>query len=406
MKNRNERRGGLRGVAMVACVAMAVLGSVGAAGAKPPEGVNIPSYFNFKDQLPMVIRSTIRGVDGRVDKVAFEPVKYRVFVAATRSNAVYALNLSDHTVAQKFADLPEARGVVWLPTAQRIVVTCGGDGSTHIFKLGTAEDKTPYVFERRIALEGEADGLIVDADSAEIGQPDGAAVWVAHAMSLARLDVKSGEKTKDVVLPGRAEGMVIGKVEGGKRRLFVNVPRPDKTKEMPDPKPLVVVIDPEKGEIVDRWEINENRGNGSIAIDEEHGRLFVTTRSPAQVVVLNAKDGTEVARIKVSAEPGDVCYDARLQRLFVACGGDGGKMEVFERKGVGARLDKEEKKEGGEAKVEGATAGIDRYELVHSAQTLAGCRSAMLNADERLLIAATPAFGGEPTYVFVYVVGP
>lgn len=386
---------------VAAWAAMGVLSGTSTASAEPPPGVIVPAYSMFKDPLPMIIRSAIQRVEGKIDKLAFDPVQYRVFVTGVRTNTVYALKLSDHTLAAKLENLPEPRAVVWLPNAHRLVVACGGDGSVRIFKPGEdqGKDSPAYIEERKIEFAGESDAVIVDQDDVKaVG--GAAAVWVAHAMAITRIDLASGEKTASVALPGRADGMVIGNVDG-RRMIYVNVPRPETTTEAPNPRPSVLAIDSETGQIVSAWTLDDAKNNGAIALDEQNARLFVVTRYPAKLIVLDARDGREVARLDAPGDVGSICYDPRLQRLFAPGGAEGGKLAVFQRTGVGAPLDPTVAPGAKETPGE-----IDHYQRVHVSPTLAGCRTAVLDPRERLLIAAAPPLGGEPVFVFVYMIGP
>ncbi len=382
--------------------AWAVLPVAPALGA-PPEGVSIPPYAPFaaKDPLPMVIRSAIQAVTGKIDKIAFDPQRYWVFVTSVRTNSVLVLSLKNHKVVARLKELPEPRGVVWLPQAQRLVVACGGDGSVHVFKPGTPadgenKDEATFIAESRAEFTGEADDLLVEFDS-----PSRATVWVAHAMSVHHFDVLKATEGAEIRLPGRAEGMALGTVNG-EPRLYVNIPRPDRTEKDQDPKPLVVMIDPDQQAILNAWPLSDMRGNGAIALDAENARLFVATRNPAKVLVLDAATGEEKARLDAPGDVGRLCYDRLTQRLYAPGGGGNGSIAVYQRTGVGAPLDKQPKRD----VLEGDKPDIDTYARVHDSATMAGCRTAVLDANERLLIAATPPLGADPVFVYVYLIGP
>lgn len=388
--------------ALVCAVGMMTLSVRPALGA-PPEGVNIPPYAPFaaKDPLPMVIRSAIQAVTGKIDKIAFDPQRYWVFVTSVRTNTVLVLSLKNHKVVARLKDLPEPRGVVWLAQAQRLVVACGGDGSVHVFKPGEdieskSGEEVSFVAESRTAFVGEADDLLVETDSR-----DRATVFVAHAMSVHQFDVLKAAKGTEIRLPGRAEGMALGTVNG-ERRLYVNIPRPDRTEKDQDPKPLVVMIDPDQQAILSAWPLSDARGNGAIALDAQNARLFVATRNPTKVLVLDAVTGEEKARLDAPGDVGRLCYDALTQRLYAPGGAGNGSIAVYQRTGVGAPLDKEAKRD----VLEGDKPNIDTYARVHDSPTMPGCRTAVLDANERLLIAATPPLGADPVFVYVYLIGP
>jgi DNA-binding beta-propeller fold protein YncE len=59
-----------------------------------------------------------------------------------------------------------------------------------------------------------------------------------------------------------------------------------------------------------------------MALDEADHRLFVVTRKPAQVVVLDSDSGAMVASLPCVNDADDIYYDAGRKRIYVP-GGEG-----------------------------------------------------------------------------------
>ncbi len=95
-------------------------------------------------------------------------------------------------------------------------------------------------------------------------------------------------------------------------RVFVNVP---------DDGSVVNVIDRKTGELT-KWGLNGVKANYPMALDEDNHRLFVVTRRPPFVMVLDTNTGNEVARVPVGGSCDDVYYDAERKRIY-AIGGEG-----------------------------------------------------------------------------------
>jgi DNA-binding beta-propeller fold protein YncE len=57
-----------------------------------------------------------------------------------------------------------------------------------------------------------------------------------------------------------------------------------------------------------------------MALDEDGHRLFVVTRRPPLVVVLDTDSGKEVARVPVGGSSDDVYFDAERKRIYVIAG--------------------------------------------------------------------------------------
>jgi len=93
-------------------------------------------------------------------------------------------------------------------------------------------------------------------------------------------------------------------------RIFANVPGDGS---------VVNVIDRKSGALA-KWELNGAKANFPMILDEASHRLFVITRSPPLLVVLNTDTGKEVARVRVKAASDDVYFDAAHKRIYVICG--------------------------------------------------------------------------------------
>jgi DNA-binding beta-propeller fold protein YncE len=81
----------------------------------------------------------------------------------------------------------------------------------------------------------------------------------------------------------------------------------------------VNVIDRKTGALT-KWELNGAKGNYPMVLDEADHRLFVVTRAPPLVVVLDTDTGKEVARVRVKAASDDAYFDAARKRIYVICG--------------------------------------------------------------------------------------
>src|SRR5260370_26163347 len=69
--------------------------------------------------------------------------------------------------------------------------------------------------------------------------------------------------------------------------------------------------------------------NVAMAFDEPDHRLFVVTRNPGQLIVLNSDSGKVVTSLPAVGMVDDMSYDVKHKRLYLA--GDG-VLEVFEQK--------------------------------------------------------------------------
>src|SRR5438128_11554126 len=79
-------------------------------------------------------------------------------------------------------------------------------------------------------------------------------------------------------------------------------------------KAKVVVIDRNTHTVTD-WPLKTGKANYPMALDEANHRLFVVTRKPAQLVVLDTDSGVMVASVPCVSDSDDVYYDAARKRI-------------------------------------------------------------------------------------------
>src|ERR1700682_454510 len=97
-------------------------------------------------------------------------------------------------------------------------------------------------------------------------------------------------------------------------RLFVNMTGANK----------IGVVDRQKRTVVDTWPVTAAVENVPMQYDESTHRLFVATRKPSKLVVVNTDTGKEVTSLPTADSVDDLAYDAVLHRLYVAGGNFGG----------------------------------------------------------------------------------
>jgi len=58
--------------------------------------------------------------------------------------------------------------------------------------------------------------------------------------------------------------------------------------------------------------------NIPLTLDDQSGRLFVVTRKPAKLFVLNVKSGNVVASLPSVGDSDDMAFDAKHHRIYVS----------------------------------------------------------------------------------------
>src|SRR5262249_50202636 len=84
----------------------------------------------------------------------------------------------------------------------------------------------------------------------------------------------------------------------------------------------IAVVDRVKGAVVTRIPLGELAQNYPMSLDERGHRLFVGTRQPARLGVLDTTIGKRVAAVPCPGDTAALLYDARRDRVYVI-GGEG-----------------------------------------------------------------------------------
>ena len=113
---------------------------------------------------PLVPERTIllAGVSGRIDHMAIDLRRGRLFVAELGNNTVDVVDLAAGKVIQRIKGLKEPQGFGYAPMVDMVAVANARDGSVHLFK---GEDLTPLGV---IRLGDDADNIRLDTETGQL----------------------------------------------------------------------------------------------------------------------------------------------------------------------------------------------------------------------------------------------
>jgi len=254
--------------------------------------------------LQLEAKITLGEVAGRIDHMAIDLTRRRLFVAELGNNAVGIVDLDARKVIHVIDGLAEPQGVAYVASNDTLYVANARDGSVRRF------GGKDYNEVGRLELGDDADNIRVDAAGADIfvGYGSGA---------LARLDSASGAKLSDIRLKAHPESF---QLDPRSSRIFVNVPE---AKE-------IAVVDRLSGRQTASWPMRDV-GNFPMALDGQGQRVLVVFRSPPALGVFSMLDGAVVARMPTCGDADDVFLDGGRGRIYVSCGE--GLVDVFALRG-------------------------------------------------------------------------
>ena len=273
----------------------------------------------------------------------------RLFVSALGNNTVEVIDLKAGKRANTISGLKEPQGVLYVPGSDRLYVASSKDGTVKIF------DATQLKLLKTVEYGNDADNLRYDSSRERIyvGFGDGA---------LGELD-SDGKKIGEIKLDSHPESF---QLEKNSARIYVNLPKSRK----------IAVLDREKGTVLTTWGTGMSFNNYPMALDEQNHRLFVVTRLPARLLVMDTSSGKTVQTLSAVGDCDDVFYDQSRKRIY-ASGGEGA-ISVFEQQDA------------------------DHYKEVGRIATVKGARTSFFSLDLSRLYLAVRRQGSSTAMIQVF----
>jgi DNA-binding beta-propeller fold protein YncE len=266
-------------------------------------------------QIPLVLqpagRTELQGYSGDFDHFAVDLAGNRLFLAAEDHGTLEVFDLKSGAHKQTVHGFETPHSIHYIPALNRLLVTDSGPGMTKLL------DATTLKVTGSIILVPGADSIGYDAPRGRLFVVTGGKDVGMKTSVLAEIDPANGRTLGEVKFDANhVEAMAI---EQHGSHLYINVTDQN----------YLAVVDKEKHSIVARWPIKEAEQNAPIALDEANHRLFVVTRKPGMLVVLNSITGATVSSFKAPEHCDEVVFDAANHRIYVA-GGDG-TIGVYEQ---------------------------------------------------------------------------
>src|SRR4051794_28832269 len=196
--------------------------------------------------LQLEAKILLGDVRGRIDHMAIDLKRQRLFVAELGNDSVGVVDLANRTLIRTIAGLNEPQGVGYEPSTDTLYVANARDGSVKLF------DGNAYNATGQIELGGDADNIRIDsgAKRVAIGYGDGA---------LAFIDSSTRGKVQNAPLKAHPESFQIFQ-----DRIFVNLPNSH----------AVAVVDAKSGKQVASWPMGKS-GNFAMTVDPDRSRILV-----------------------------------------------------------------------------------------------------------------------------------
>jgi DNA-binding beta-propeller fold protein YncE len=322
--------------------------------------VLVPQAFSQEESsasgrapLLLVQEIPLPHVEGRIDHFSFDAKRKRVIGAALGNNTVEVVDTFAGRDIRSIAGAADPQGVAYVGDIDRLFVANGTDGKLRVY------DGASFALLKTIDIGEDADNVRYDPAEKRIyvayGGDEGGGIAVIEAATGKRLD----DAAK---LDAHPESFQIAQ---SKPVIYANIAT----------KAKVVLIDRTTHKVTD-WPLKTGKANYPMALDEADHRLFIVTRKPAQVVVLDTETGSTVASVACVADADDVYFDTGRKRIYVP-GGEG-FVSVIQQ------------------------SDADHYQAVAKIPTTIGARTGLWYEKRDRLYLAVPASSKQGAALWVY----
>ncbi|WP_077037993.1 YncE family protein [Pelomonas sp. KK5] len=280
------RRNTLKGIAIAAALLLGTTGFAHAEQALKPLG-----------------RTDLPGYDGDFDHFGADLKGNRLFLAGEDGGTLEVFDLRSGAHLKTVKDMETPHAIHYEPMTNRLVVSNSGDGLSKIL------DGRTYAVIGTIKLAPGSDVMSYDRSMDRLWFVTGGknATKKQPTVTVRQVDASTGKPTGNPITfdTDFTEGIV---AEQQGKRVFINVAG----------KSEVAVLDKDSGRLLATWPVKEGQNNSQIDLDEANKRLFLITRKPFKLVVLNTDTGATVASFDAPGRTNGMMFDAANQRIYAA----------------------------------------------------------------------------------------
>jgi DNA-binding beta-propeller fold protein YncE len=268
-----------------------------------------------QDRAPLKLVATIPlpGLkDGDFDHFAPDVDAHRMFLTGEENEKVLVLDSSANKLIHTIEDSKAPHAILYRNDLKKLFVVEGDASAVKVY------DSDTYKPVGEIKVSIDADSIAYDPATQYLYVVNGGREAHTPYSLISVIDTNTSKKLRDIKInSNHVEAIVL---EKSGPRMFMNITGQN----------AVGVMDRNKEELQATWPLPAGDTlNVAMALDEGNHRLFVVTRKPGKLIVLDADSGKVIADLPAVGLVDDMSYDAKHKRLYVA--GDQ-FVDVFEQK--------------------------------------------------------------------------
>lgn len=266
-----------------------------------------------QEPLKLVATIPLPGLkDGDFDHFAPDVDAHRLFLTDEENDKVDVLDTATNKRIHTMEGAKAPHSILYRKDLKKLFVV---EGDASAVKVYDSESYKP-IGEIKLAID--ADSSAYDSATHYLYIVNGGREAHTPYSLISVVDTNASKKLRDIRIDSNhVEAIVLEKTGP---RLFCNITGLNS----------VGVMDRNKSTLLTTWPLPPgDKLNVAMALDEANHRLFVSTRNPGKLVVLNSDSGKVIADLPSVGMVDDMAYDANHKRIYLA--GDG-RVDVFEQK--------------------------------------------------------------------------
>ena len=255
-----------------------------------------------KQPLRLVQTIPLPNVKGRLDHMDVDIKGKRLFVAGLENGSFEVVDLEAGKWVRSIPGFKKPQGALFVPELNKLFLASGDDGMLRILRGDTLELLDSIHLEagpNRLVYEPKSRFVYVGYGGTDAGKNFG---------EVGIIDAQQDKHVDDIKVVAHPSELLLDR-SGTTLFVFISIAS------------QLQVIDTNKRRVLFTWPVTSQHP-GDAAFDESTSRLFIGTRTPPEMIVMDSKSGRQVAHLTTAEAMDGVYFDAGRKRVYVSGGRD------------------------------------------------------------------------------------
>lgn len=313
-----------------------------------------------KQPLRLIQTISIPQVKGRLDHMDVDAQGQRLFLAGLENGTFELVDLRAAKWTRTIPGFEKPQGALYVSELNKLFLASGDDGMVRVLRGDTLQLLDSIELEpgpNRIVYAPSSKLVYVGYGGKDAGKDYG---------EVGIIDAKNDKHMGDIKVTAHPSELLLNK---SGTTLFTFISSANQLQ----------VIDTSKRQPVSTWPVSSQRP-GDAAFDEATSRLFIGTRTPPEMIVMDATSAKELAHLPTAEGMDGVYFDVAHKRVYVSGGRDmpAGFIYIYQQKDA------------------------NHYETIGKVPTRAGASTSFWSPELNRYYVAAPANDKKEAAILVY----